>query len=312
MKLKPLALLLAMIFAAGCTLQTADVSRQSGSDAWAYETAPNRVITVTSGNIDQFAVQSADVYLVGRGDVLQIHAIDAPELTTPAGYLVEQDGAIQVPFLGRVAAAERDAMSIRNEIERRLRRYLPDPQVELRIIEHNARHVSVIGDVNRPTRQALTSQPLSVIDAINAAGGFAPRANMRGVSILRSGQQIAVDMEGFLNHGRSLPTLRDGDVLQVARPARGTSALAPTGVRMQVAGQAARVFDLGHRPVTLAQLLKNAGAHGQNAQVMRGHTAFLFDAQDATNPAVGGQFKLENGDRVTVQGALSAHRSAQH
>lgn len=311
MKLKPLALLLALTAATGCTMQAADVSRQSGSDAWAYETAPNTVISVTADNIAQFATQAGDVYLVGRGDVLQIHAIDAPELTTPAGYLVEQDGAIQVPFLGRVAAAERDATTIRAEIERRLRRYLPDPQVELRIIEHNARHVSVIGDVNRPTRQTLTSQPLSVIDAINAAGGFAPRANMRGVSILRSGQQIAVDMEGFLNHGRSLPNLRDGDVLQVARPVRGGSDTAPAGVQMQIAGQPARVFDLGQRPVTLAQLLASAGAHGRDVQVMRGQTTYHFDTQNAVNPAVGGRFALLDGDRLVLREAAQVPRLAQ-
>ncbi len=303
MAIRDAALVLALTLAAGCTTQTADVARQTQTHGVLHHD-PAMAITVTADNVGQFAAAASDTYLVGRGDVLQIHAIDAPELTRPAGYLVESDGAIQVPFLGRVSAAERGTLAIRADLEYRLRRYLPQPQVELRILEHNARQISVIGDVNRPSRQTLTSRPLSVIDAINAAGGFAPRADMRAVTILRAGQEIAVDMEGFLNHGRALPGLRDGDVVQVRRSTRSRPAPAAQGVQVQMPGQTARHFALGPSPVTLAQLLASAGATGADAQLMRqngtGHTAFLFAAEDATRPAVGGRFLLQDGDMLLL------------
>lgn len=302
---------LALTLATGCTMQSADVSRHAQPENAGFSSAgPAMSTMVNAQNIDEIAAPDSDVYLVGRGDVLQIHAVDAPELTQLAGYRVEADGTIRVPFLGSVRAAERDTTQIRADIERRLRQYLPQPQVDLRIIEHNARHVTVIGNVNRPNRQSLTSNPLTVIDAINAAGGFAPRANMRGVSILRGGQEIPVDMEGFLSQGQALPVLRDGDVVQVARPLRGAVPETAQGVQLHIPGQQPRVFDLGQRPVTLAQLLASAGADGQIAQVIRGsgngQTAYGFTPRNAADPAIGGRFWLQDGDRLVVQPVTTA------
>lgn len=296
------AAILALALIAGCTTHTAEVSRQTGFEGGSIAPATGMAIPVTAANIDRIAAQSGNAYLVGRGDVLQIHAIDAPELTLPAGYQVESDGAIQVPFLGRAPAAERDIASIRADIEQRLRQYLPQPQIDLRVIEHHARQISVIGDVARPSRQTLTTQPLSVIDAINAAGGFAGNANQRRVTILRAGREIAVDMDGFLSHGAALPDLRDGDVVQVGRAAsRIRPEPQPEGVSLHVPGQPPRRFDLGQQQqVTLAQLLASAGVSGADAQLRREEAAYQFRAADAHDPAVGGRMLLKRGDIVFV------------
>lgn len=295
------AAILALALIAGCTTHTAEVSRQTGFEGSSIAPATGMAIPVTAANIDRIAAQSGNAYLVGRGDVLQIHAIDAPELTLPAGYQVQGDGAIQVPFLGRVPAAERDIASIRADIEQRLRQYLPQPQIDLRVIEHHARQISVIGDVTRPNRQTLTTQPLSVIDAINAAGGFAGNANQRRVTILRAGREIAVDMDGFLSHGAALPDLRDGDVVQVGRAAsRIRPEPQPAGVSLHVPGHAPRQFDLGQQQVTLAQLLASAGVSGADAQLRREEAAYQFRAADARDPAVGGRMTLQRGDIVFV------------
>ncbi|MCC5992415.1 MAG: polysaccharide biosynthesis/export family protein [Rhodobacteraceae bacterium] len=295
------AAIVALFLVAGCTTHTAEVSRQAGFEGGSINAATGMAIPVSAANIDQISAQSGTAYLVGRGDVLQIHAIDAPELTLPAGYQVDSDGAIQVPFLGRVLAADRDIATIRADIKQRLRQYLPQPQIDLRVIEHNARQISVIGDVTRPSRQTLTTQPLSVIDAINAAGGFAQGANQRRVTILRAGREIPVDMEGFLSHGAALPVLRDGDVVQVGRAAsRIRPEPQPKGVSLHVPGYPPRQFDLGQQQVTLAQLLASAGASGGEVQLRRDDAAYQFRADDARDPAVGGRMVLAQGDIVLV------------
>lgn len=300
---KFLPLALALSLAAGCTMHSADVSRHAPQQSFAQGTTGTTLVTAET--IDTLVMRYSDIYLVGRGDVLQIHAVDAPELTRPSGYVVEADGTIHVPFLGAVQAADRDTTRIRAEITQRLRQYLPQPQVDVRILEYNARHITVIGDVARPNRQTLTTTPLTVIDAINAAGGFLPRANMRGVSILRNGQTIPVDMTGFLSQGAALPTLRDGDVVQVARPVPGRQAAAPVGVELQILGQPPRLFGLGPRDVTVAQIMASAGLNGQAVQLLRdtgpGQRSYGFAPGAASNPAIGGRFNVQNGDRLAVQ-----------
>ena len=304
------ALTLALL--AGCSAQMTDVSRQiaGGASGFVGNAAtiaePARVMTVSASNIGVIAAHTGTGYLVGRGDILQIHAIDAPELTLPAGYVVESDGAIQVPFLGRVPAADRDTVSIRADITQRLRSYLPQPQIELRVIAYNSSHIQVIGDVNRPNRQTLTSQPLSVIDAINAAGGFAQGANMRRVAILREGREIAVDMEGFLTTGAALPYLRNGDLVQVGRAAPSARANTPAGVTLHVPDRPERQFVLGHQTVSLAQLVASASMDDADAQLRRGSTVYHFSADDARDPAVGGRMTLERGDVVVLASRSAA------
>jgi len=296
----------ALILLAGCTTQTIGFTPNTSPDGAMRPLAPAMAIAVTSENIHQFATQDHNTYLVGRGDVLQIHAIDAAELTNPAGYLVETDGTIQVPFLGRVPAADRSTAAIRADLADRLRAYLPNPQVDLRVAEYNARQITVIGDVMRPNRQTLTSRPLTVIDAINAAGGFAQGANMRRVSIVRGGQDFGIDMDAFLTRGTTLPTLRDGDILQVGRSAARdlpplTSEVAQ-GVTLHRTQNDMRRFELDGRPVTLLQFLSSTNSGGGEVQIMRnmatGQQALTFSAADAASPTVAGRFMLQDGDRV--------------
>lgn len=302
MALKPLLAAFVLGLLAGCAMQDAGPAQ---TDA-----APE-VITVTAANIAEIAARSGDAYLVGRGDVLQIHAIDAPELTAPAGYEVGADGTIEVPFLGAIPAADREPAAIRAELTRRLRAYLPDPQVDLRVTDHAARQISVVGAVNRPGRQVLSTRPLNVIDAINAAGGFARGASPRGVSILRAGREIAVDMPGFLQEGRALPMLRDGDVVQVARPRPGT-ARAPRGITVTLTGQPERVIDPGAIRLSVAELIARLGAPGHALQVIRHGDApgraYLLGPSDAADRAVGGRFMLADGDRVTLRPASGLDR----
>ena len=306
MALKHALQAVALIVLAGCTPQTSGFTPHTATGGAMRPLAPDMAIAVTSANIHQFAAQDRNAYLVGRGDVLQIHAIDAAELTTPAGYLVEADGAIQVPFLGRVPAAERSTAAIRADLADRLRAYLPNPQVDLRVAEYNARQITVIGDVMRPNRQTLTSRPLTVIDAINAAGGFSQGANMRRVAIVRGGQDFGIDMDAFLTRGATLPLLRDGDILQVGRSAardlQPLTSEATQGVTLHRAQNNMRRFELDGRPVALLQFLTSTDSGGGEVQVIRtiaaGQQALHFSAADAASPTVAGRFMLQDGDRV--------------
>lgn len=254
------------------------------------------------------------VYLVGVGDVVQIHVVEAPELTRPAGYLVEGDGQIVVPFLGRVPAADRPVATIQADLTQRLRRYFPNPQVDLRVTGFHSRHVSVVGDVARPSRVPLTTQPKTVIDAINEAGGFATGTRARGVVLMRNGQEIPVDIDAFLTQGAALPVLQDGDVVQVGRTAR-------TPLRMRVSDTIAlytpgvtreQALSVGTQALTVAQMLGYANpgmivaVHVLRAG-LAGVEGYTFAADDARNPLIGGRFTLAPGDAVVLADSSTAN-----
>ncbi|MBD3680043.1 MAG: polysaccharide biosynthesis/export family protein [Rhodobacteraceae bacterium] len=253
-------------------------------------------------------------YHIGIGDVLSIIVFDHPELTLPAGpersaaesgFRVQRDGSFFYPFIGQVPAAGRAPEEIRAELRDRLADYVPDPQVEVRVAAFNSQRVVVTGEVVAPNRQPLTTVPLTLIEAINAAGGMTEAADARRVALLRDGKLLTVDLAGFLERGiaRNNPVLRAGDIVTVPERLPGEAFLL---------GEVARPaeIDLSGDPVTLTQALARQGGLEELRADARG--IFVFRARGAeiavyqletTSPAgllLGTRFYLQPRDVVYV------------
>lgn len=285
------------------------------------------VIVLSSDNIGDFSRPARGhqvtrmpsgrnwTYAVGAGDILSVIVFDHPELTLPAGpqrsaaesgFQVASDGTITYPYIGSVRASGRSVGQIRSDISQRLGSFIPDPQVEVRIAAYNSQSVVVSGEVKAPNRQSLTSVQLSLIEAINAAGGFTEAADHRIVSVQRGGQVHYVDVQGFLEKGiaQNNPVLRNGDVVNVPRRRAEEAYLL---------GEVARpdVVDLSREPITLTQAITRRGGLQQpraNARGVLVFRAFGSDVTrvfqlDTTSPAgllLGTRFVLEPGDVVYV------------
>lgn len=132
-------------------------------------------------------------YYVGPQDILHIAVWDHPEFNYPAGesgssqargstevvpsvspggYLVNAHGKIFFPLIGKTLVAGKTVDQIRADITRKLRRYVPHPQVAVRVTAFRNKKVYVIGEVNKPGMQPITDVPLTITDAINLADGL--------------------------------------------------------------------------------------------------------------------------------------------
>lgn len=165
-------------------------------------------------------------YRVGPGDILSIIVYDHPELTIPAGEqrsaadtgnLVNPDGAIFFPYTGRIRVDGKTVDEIRENITTLLSEYIRDPQIEVRVAQFNSKFVFVTGAVNKPGRVALRNTPLTLIDAIQLASGFAPNANHHELKITRQNQTAAVSSYELLKAGDLSQNiiLRPGDLIHV-------------------------------------------------------------------------------------------------
>lgn len=204
-----------------------------------------------------------------------------------------------------MVAGGRSAAQIRTELSTRLADFIPDPQVDVRVAEFNSQSIVVSGEVAQPNRQPLTSVRLSLIEAVNAAGGFTDAADQRIVSIQRGGRVFRVDVQGFLEGGlaQNNPILRNGDVVNIPRRQAEEAYLL---------GEIARpdVVDLSLEPVTLTQAITRSGGLEQVRADARGVLVFRADGDitrvfqlDTSTPEgllLGTRFILEPRDVVYV------------
>jgi len=92
------------------------------------------------------------------------------------GYLVNPKGYIYFPLVGNVLVAGKTVDEIRTNLTHRLRRYIKQPELNVRVVDFRGRKVYVIGEVNKPGFVPLNDQPLSITDAIVLTGGLDPNA----------------------------------------------------------------------------------------------------------------------------------------
>lgn len=115
-------------------------------------------------------------YPIGPGDLIELSVPDMPELREVA-VRVSATGTISLPVLGDVPAAGRSEAALSNDILRRLRHFMHDPELEILVREYHNRQVAVVGMVKTAGTYDLTGTNETILDMIAAAGGLTDQAS---------------------------------------------------------------------------------------------------------------------------------------
>lgn len=324
-----LGIMAAVFGLAACDLTKTDFPvRTTSAQAEVEELATNvAIIRLTADNIDAFnqkralgghAATLADGggwdYRIGAGDILDIVVWDHPDLTMPAGdrrtpkesgLRVQSDGRFFYPHVGQMQARGRTPEQVRAELTQKLGAYIPNPQIEVRVVGYNSQAVAVTGEVSSPNRQNLTDVPLTLLDALDAAGGLTPEADARAVMVRRGGRSHQVNLQAFLETGLQghNPMLRGGDVVSVPRRALEEAYLLGQVVKPST-------VDLTRENVTLTQAVTRVGGLKEDQADARGIFVFRDAPQgvtvyqlDASNPVaylIGARFVIHPQDVIYV------------
>ena len=108
-------------------------------------------------------------------------------------------------------------MEIRKKVTEKLSRYIQNPQLEVRIAAYRSKKINVTGQVNQPGTFPITDVPMTLVEALNMAGGFTDTAAPQQVRVVRGEQRMTFDVQGLLERGDLSQNilLQDGDAVYV-------------------------------------------------------------------------------------------------
>ncbi|OJW81288.1 MAG: hypothetical protein BGO69_04280 [Bacteroidetes bacterium 46-16] len=101
------------------------------------------------------------------------------------GYLVDPDGFIDFPVVGKIKVAGLNLRQVKDLIAQRLTAYVKEPVVEARIINYK---ITVLGEVNHPGTVIAPNHKISIIDAVAAAGDIPISGRKDNVLIIRENE----------------------------------------------------------------------------------------------------------------------------
>ena len=141
-------------------------------------------------------------------------AVD-PKLTSN-GFMVDQNGAIQLPLIGNVKIEGLSTTEARELIQSKLISYLKEPVVSLRLINFK---VSVLGDVGKPGVYPIQNERVSVNEALSMAGDLTITAVRNNVLLVRENQgkrqYIRLNMQSKDLFNSPYYYLQNNDVLYI-------------------------------------------------------------------------------------------------
>jgi len=165
-------------------------------------------------------------YRVGINDILFITVWDHPELSHTGanaateklrGSVISTDGTIFYPYVGTVEVLGLTVEQIRAKLTKLLAVTIEKPQLEVKVSEFRSQKAFVGGEVLNPGTQKISDIPLTLLDAVNNAGGATDMADLDNASLTREDKVYKLSLkELFASGNQALNVeLLDGDILTI-------------------------------------------------------------------------------------------------
>jgi len=165
--------------------------------------------------------------------------------------VVGRDGAISVPYAGRIRVAGRTTRDVQTIVEHALEGKAIQPQVLINVPRSISNTVTVTGEVANGARVPLSVKGDRIMDVIAAAGGLRAPVNETYVQLSRGSATVRVPMTRVASDPPENIYLRSDDVLTLIRDPQTFIAYGATTRNAEIP------FDA--EGITLSQALAKAG-----------------------------------------------------
>ena len=135
----------------------------------------------------------------------------------PKGYLVDDEGYIVLPVIGKMKAARKTCSQLAHDISAKLRNsdYIKDASVNVQIMNFK---FSVLGEVNNPGSYQVDGQRVTIFDAISRAGDLNIDGN-RDIVLIREMERdrkiVKLDLRSKSIFSSPYYYIRQNDIIYV-------------------------------------------------------------------------------------------------
>jgi len=232
-------------------------------------------------------------YQVSPGDTLIITVWDHPELTTPAGSQqqaitngrqVQSDGTLYYPYAGKIKVGGMTVEEVRSTLEKRLARFLKDPQVDVNVVGFGGR-VALQGAFTNTAPQDTTTVPQTLSQVVGRAGVDVENADLSGLVLTRDGRNYNLDLDALNRDGAAQDIyLKPGDRLFL--PYNDRKEIYVVGEVREPQAIPFKTTDM-----SLTQALGRAG--GLNGETSKGSAVYVIRGMDEKTQMPAGVFNLD-------------------
>ena len=229
-----------------------------------------------------------------------------------SGTWVDEAGYLAYPLAGKLYVRGKTLPEVQDMLTGRLKRYIKNPQVSVNVAEFRSQRVSISGAVGQAGQLPLTNVPVTLLDALDLAGGLAENADTNNIKWTHNGVDRTISVQDILEFGDLSQNhlLSHGDIVYV--PTNANS-------KVYVMGEASKqtALRIGNHGLNLTEAIGEAGGMNQaladatgvfvirNApqDIEKPIHIYQLNLKDATAYALGNEFKLRANDVVYLTAA---------
>jgi len=267
--------------------------------------APNASLTQlirSSGQID---------YRITPGDTLSISLSNY--ITSPSGgdstskLVVDQQGLIQFPLIGRIKAAGLTVPQFTANLQRQLQRYLKYSDPQVKIVDYRGNKFFIDGEVKQPGEFSLTDVPVTLYSALSIAGGATSMGDSNNIILNRNGISYSLGLQSLRQMGYSANQIyiKNGDSIHVNSQSRN---------KVYVLGEFGKVEPVSilEQGLSLSHVLgESSGLNSNTANAAKIYVVrdnpnypqtniYYVDMQNLTSFALANRFEMQPNDIVYV------------
>ncbi len=221
------------------------------------------ILTVTV-----FEAQAGGLFIPGEAGVRAGNFVDIPRQQ------VDQSGSINIPYAGPIKVAGQTPRAVGNIIRERLKERAIEPQVVVAVAEQRGNQVSVLGEVNSPSRFPIDPGGLHLLAAIARAGGPKFPDYEVTVTLKRRNRTFTQYLSSVVQRPSEDVLLSPGDVVFLTRVPRVFMAFGSTPTPGSIGGTNNRRFTFENAEMSLAEALAKAG--GLDGNRANSKAVFLY------------------------------------